>query len=51
MKYAESLSRRNNLEKELDESRKSVNKLQTFINRKGLSMYPLIVPFAVRIHD
>ncbi|THX82046.1 hypothetical protein D6D05_03985 [Aureobasidium pullulans] len=36
MKYAESLSRRNNLEKELDESRKSVNKLQTFINRKGL---------------
>ncbi|KAG2168263.1 hypothetical protein JADG_008002 [Aureobasidium aubasidani] len=36
IKYAESLSRRNNLEKELDESRKSVNKLQTFINRKGL---------------
>ncbi|TIA31012.1 hypothetical protein D6C79_09532 [Aureobasidium pullulans] len=34
MKYAESLSRRN--EKEPDESKKTVNKLQTFINRKGL---------------
>lgn len=44
MKYAESLSRRNGLEEDLDESKKCLNRLQTFINRKGLSMYPLIVP-------
>lgn len=51
MKYAESLSRRNGLEEDLIESKKSLNRLQTFINRKGLSMYPLIVPFAVLVHD
>ncbi|THY78406.1 hypothetical protein D6C86_02800 [Aureobasidium pullulans] len=36
MKYAESLSRRNGLEEDLDESKKCLNRLQTFINRKGL---------------
>ncbi|TIA37831.1 hypothetical protein D6C78_04453 [Aureobasidium pullulans] len=38
MKYSESPSRRKDTKKELDESRNSVNKLQTFINRKGLTM-------------
>lgn len=51
MKYSESPSRRKDTKKELDESRNSVNKLQTFIDRKGLSVYSPIVPFAVRIHD
>ncbi|THY40806.1 hypothetical protein D6C98_09508 [Aureobasidium pullulans] len=36
MKYAESLTRRNGLEEDLDESKKSLRGLQTFINRKGL---------------
>ncbi|THY29502.1 hypothetical protein D6D00_03489 [Aureobasidium pullulans] len=36
MKYAESLSRRNGLEEDLDESKKYLNRLRTFINRKGL---------------
>ncbi|TIA66072.1 hypothetical protein D6C77_00348 [Aureobasidium pullulans] len=38
MKYAESLSRRNGLEEDLIESKKSLNRLQTFINRKGLTV-------------
>ncbi|THV72159.1 hypothetical protein D6D27_09778 [Aureobasidium pullulans] len=38
MKYSESPSRRKDTKKELDESRNSVNILQTFIDRKGLTV-------------